>query len=291
MTDQATEIDRFLSIPDMLKASVAEEGGRRYVYLEASNEARDIQGEVVMAKALSDSAEYYLKYGNLDIQHRSIIGQSNGDPEYFVHEIGRPLEVKGDGKKTFVKGEIFSGEGKMAESANMYWDSVTKLKPAMRWYPSVAGKIMDSDTVFDTGSRGPMKRIKAVRWSNIGFSRTPVNVNVPTVSTIPFGILTKCWGVDGIDMVKALEAGYGTDSASLAGGGALRTQSLDRKVQSYFDFRERMSSDLLAKKCGQRASDMIAHAASYGLDAAASGEMTERFLADLKAGISKGKRK
>jgi hypothetical protein len=291
-TDHAA--DRFLSIPGMLmlKASMApvEDAGHRYVYLEASNEARDVQGERVMAKALQDSAEYYSRYGNLDIQHRSIIGLANGDPDYALHEIGRPVEVKADGRSTFVKGEIFRGEGRVAESANMFWDSITKLKPAMRWYPSVAGKILDADEVFEKGIAGPVRRIKRVRWNNIGFSRTPVNVAVPTVSTVPFGVLAKCWGVDGIDMVKALEAGYGTDSAALAGGGALRTQSLDHKVQSYWDFRERMSADLLGKKVGQRASDMISHAtAHYGLNAAESGEMTERFLADLKDGLNRRK--
>ena len=52
MLDAAAAQD-WLSIPDMLKATPAEESGKRYLYLEASNEARDYQGEVVLAKALA----------------------------------------------------------------------------------------------------------------------------------------------------------------------------------------------------------------------------------------------
>jgi len=294
LNDPASREDHFLSIPDLLKAEPREEDGRRFIYLEASKEARDLQGEIVLAKALADSAEYYARYGNLDIQHRSIVGLANGERDYHLHEIGFPVDVQASPQRTFVKGEIFRGSGPTAECANMFWDSVTKLRPAQRWYPSVGGKVLDSDVSFDPVSRRPVTRVKAVRWSNIGFSRTPVNTAVPTVSTIPFGVLAKSWGIGGagIDLAKSLEAGAGTDSATLAGGGALRRQSLDRRVQSYFDFRNRMSTDIAAKAVGGRASDMIAHAcAHYGLDAAESGEHTERFFADLRAGLSKSKRK
>ena len=52
MPQQAADAEVLL-MPDMLKAArLSEESGRRYVYLEASNQARDIQGERVMAKAL-----------------------------------------------------------------------------------------------------------------------------------------------------------------------------------------------------------------------------------------------
>ncbi len=38
----------------MLKATASTEGGRRFLYLEASNEGVDQQAEVVAAKALAD---------------------------------------------------------------------------------------------------------------------------------------------------------------------------------------------------------------------------------------------
>lgn len=44
-------------MPDTLKAArPVEDGGRRYDDLEAGNQPRDLQGERVMAKALTESA-------------------------------------------------------------------------------------------------------------------------------------------------------------------------------------------------------------------------------------------
>lgn len=288
--------DVFLSIPDLLKATPSEEGDHRYLYLEASNEARDYQGEVVQAKALQESAEYFQRYGNLDIQHRSIIGLANGDPEYHLHEIGRPIEVKADGTRTFVKGEIFQGETPVAKCANDFWDSLTKLRPAQRWYPSVGGKIKAVEKRLDPKTREPTRHITQVIWSNIGFSRTPVNPAVESVRTVPFGVLAKCWGADGFDldaavgMTKALEAGYGTDSATLTGGAALRTQSLNGAPQSYEDFRERLAKALRDGTVSAHARAMLEHATEkWALPPELAGEYVERFFGDLKDGL-KGKR-
>lgn len=280
--------DEYLSFPDMLKATPSVEGDNRYIYLEASNEARDFQNERVMAKALAESADYFKRYGNLDIQHWSMIGLSKGDPDYHLHEIGRPEEVKVDGARTFVKGVIFQGDTKVAESANQFWDSITKLRPAQRWYPSVAGKIQGAEIDINPETKQKRRTITKVIWANVGFSRTPVNPKVPEVSTVPFGVLAKCWGGAGLDLTKALEAGYGTDSATLTGGGALRTQSLDHTPQSYWDFRERMARDIRSGHAGQSSADFLAHARTYGLDADESGEWVERLMGDIRDELKTG---
>lgn len=293
VSDSATTDGGYLTIPDFFKASVAEEGGRRLVYLEAANEALDYQDEVTLAKALGDSAPYFLRYGNLDLDHITQIGPKRGISDYPAYEIGRPVDVKLDGPRTMVKGEIYSGDTPVAANANIFWDSITKLRPAQRWYPSVGGKILDRDEGFDPKRRVARKVIKAVRWTNIGFSKTPVNPEVPTVTTIPFGVLAKCWDADGLDLMKALEAGYGTDAATLAGGAALRGQSLDRHLQSYWDFRDRAADDVRGRRVGLSPEGLSNHAREhYGLDAATAAEWTERFLADIRAGIKqRGKAK
>lgn len=284
MIDAETLPSQYLSIPDMLKATPSQEGDRRYLYLEASNEARDFQGEIVLAKALAESADYFRDYGNLDIQHRSMIGLANGDRDYHLHEIGRPDQVRADGSRTFVKGEIFSGDTPVAECANAFWDSITKLKPAQRWYPSVGGKIQGADRSIDPETKELRRTITKVMWCNIGFSRTPVNPKVPTVSTVPFGVLAKCWGSDGLDLTKALEAGYGTDSATLTGGAALRKQSLDRRPQTYWDVRDRLAKDLTSRKVKPDAAAMAAHARdTYGIDHADAAEHVERFFKDIES--------
>ena len=286
-----------LSVTDLLKATPSEEGGQRFVYIEPSNEARDIQGEVVLGKALAESASYYKRFGNLDIQHRSIIGLATNDPEYHLHEIGHPVQVTVERGRTFVKGAIYNGEGRAAQCANDYWDSVTKMRPAQRWYPSIGGKVLDADPVIDGNGR-KTRIVKKIRWSNIGFSRTPVNPNVPQVSTLPFGVLAKALdGHGGFDLVMALDAaagltaGYGTDSAALAGGGALRRQSVDDHLHDYWHFRDRLAADVLAKRVPQSSERMVAHAsATYGLSRAHAAEWVERFMSDLRTGRrNKGK--
>lgn len=282
--------DEYLSVPDMLKATPAQEGDRRFLYLEASNEARDYQGEVVLAKALADSADYFAQYGNLDIQHRSMIGLANGDRDYHLHEIGRPESVKADGTRTFVKGEIFRGDTPVAECANAFWDSITKLQPPQRWYPSVGGKIEGAERTIDPVSKELRRTITKVVWCNIGFSRTPVNPKVPTVSTVPFGILAKAWGSHGFTLTKDMQAGYGTDSATLTGGAALRKQSLDRKPQTYWDIRDRLAKDISSKSCAANPQAMTRHISEhYGVADADAAEHVERFLGDIKDSLNRRK--
>lgn len=284
----------YLCITQMLKATPRIEGGQRFIYIEASNEAEDQEGEVVMAKALADSADFFLKYGNLDIDHLTMIGPKLGIPNSNLYEIGRPVEVKSNGGKTFVKGHIVSGSGVAAEQANSFWSGLVDVNPPQRWYPSVGGAVMGKAVEFDPKTQKKRVVITKTRWANIGFSRTPVNTSVPTVSTVPFGALIKSWGVGGIDLTKALTAGYGTDSASLSGGGALRTQSLDGTVASYQKFRDDLAGAISGKQAGANpgASDLVEFsAATYGLSHNQATEWVERFLRDLHSHLSSQRKK
>ncbi|HEY0206513.1 MAG TPA: hypothetical protein VGC15_20465 [Acetobacteraceae bacterium] len=278
-----------LSFPGFFKAQAVEEAGERFVYLEASNEARDLQGEIVLAKALEESAPYYLRYGNLDLDHLTQIGAKQGIKNPYLYEIGRPVDVQCSRGRTFVKAAIYAGDTPVAEHANAYWDSVTKLRPGKRWYPSVGGQVMDKGPAFDPATRTTGVVVKTVRWTNIGLSATPVNPAVPEVSTVPIGTLAKCWGAAGLDLSKALEAGAGTDSATLSGGAALRKQSLDRGIHSYWDFRDEMAGAVRKKRTTGAAADLVQHAHdNFGLSKAQAAEWADRFHADLRAGLSKG---
>ena len=289
-------IPDYLSIGNMLKATPHVSGGQRIVYFEASNEGVDQQDEVIAAKALAESAEYFKRYGNIDIDHYTLIGKPDpakgrpGIPGCELYEIGRPLDVRQDGKTTFVKAEIYSGAGPAAQRANDFWSSITDLNPPQRWYPSVGGSVLAKSVEVDarTGLRKAI--VSKVRWNNIGVSKTPVNQHVGTCATIPLGAFAKSWGASGLDFAKALEAGYGTDSAALAGGGALRQQSLDHRIHSYFDFRnklaEQMRSGGTAKNPGAR--ELIEHAANkFSLAPDQAAEWVERFMRDLKNGLNK----
>lgn len=280
----------------MLKASPVEEGGRRIVYIEASNEALDQQGEVVLAKALEESSAYFLRYGNLDLDHITQVGAKSGIRDYALYEIGRPVEVRIDGRRTFVKGELFQGDSPVAQSANMFWDSITKVQPPQRWYPSVGGAVTGPKEVgYDDTTKARQSVVTKVRWTNIGFSKTPVNPAVPTVAAAPFGVFAKSWSAAGLDLdglVKAIEAGYGTDSATLAGGGALRRQSLHGAPINYFDFREQIASAMLKKSVKDPTAERLVALAveQYGMSRADAAEWVSRFMGDLNNGLKQRKR-
>jgi hypothetical protein len=281
----------FISISDMLKATPRVEGGRRFLYIEASNEKVDQQGEVVLQQALRESSDYFLQFGNLDIDHFTIIGPKLGIPDYLQYEIGRPVDVRFNAGKTFVKGEVFQGDTPIAAKANEFWASLVDLRPPQRWYPSVGGKVLGKQPGSDKGGM-PRTDITKVRWYNIGFSKTPVNSNVPEVSAVPMDVFAKCWGPSGLDvmMLKALTAGYGTDAATATGGAALRIQSLDGTPVEYFDLRDRLSQDMLTGKVPQDPglADLVSYSAkTFHLADDVAAEFVERFARDIRDGIKK----
>jgi len=289
-------IPEFLSIGAMLKATPQMDGGQRIVYFEASNEGEDQQSEIIAAKALAESAEYFKRYGNVDIDHYTLIGKPNADlgrpgiPGCELYEIGRPLDVRQRSGTTFVKAEIYSGSGQAAQRANDFWASITELSPPQRWYPSVGGAVLGKSVIADekTGLRKAV--IHKVRWNNIGVSKTPVNQHVGACATIPLGAFAKSWTAAGLDFAKALEAGYGTDSAALVGGASLRTQSLDSRIHSYYDFRNKLAELLRSGGTGKNpgARELVEQAVKqFSLAQDKAAEWVERFMRDLKNGLNK----
>lgn len=273
----------FLSIPTMLKSTPREEGGERYLYIEASNEDQDHQGEVVLQKALKDSTDYFLRHGNLDISHYTILGPKMGLSNHMEYEIGKPVEVRPGGARTFVKAHLYKGDSPMARNANIVWDSMTRQTPAKSWFASVGGSTLAKSMRVDPRTQTRVPVIERVRWSNLALDNCPVNASVPEVSTRPIGEFAKAFG--GFVLAKTLTAGYGTDSAALTGGAALREQSLDRGVSSYFDFRERLAKALREGSAGSNpgSGELVRFATdSFGLSRAAAAEYVERFLGDLR---------
>lgn len=278
-TELLNEVPNFITMAVALKARPQQEGDHRFIYLEASNEDRDHDGEVILQKALSQSADFYLKHGNIDISHYTIMGPGAGIPNFMEYEIGQPREIRVDGKQTFLKAELYKGDSAMARNANMVWDSLTKQDPPARWYPSIGGSVLHKSVKIDPLSKKRTAVVSSVRWNNTALDRCPVNKTVATASTAPVGVFAKAMG--GF-ILKGLEAGGGTDSAALVGGAALRKQSLEGKVLSYWDFRERLAKDLRAKNVGQKAGDLVAHAVKvYQSSPAVASEWVARFMGDL----------
>lgn len=281
----------YISIGSLLKANPVAEGGQRIVYFEASNEGLDQQGEVVAAKALADSAEYFKRYGNIDIDHFTLIGAKSGIPDYTLYEIGRPVDVRQRDGQTFVKAEIYSGTGPAAERANQFWSSLTEINPPARWYPSVGGSVLEKSVQVDPVTKLRKAIINKVRWTNIGVSKTPVNQHVANCATMPVGAFAKSFNAaaGGFDIAKALEAGYATDSAAMTGGQALAMQSLDRRPKSYFDARHKISAAMTSGKLKNPGMNEIMGYAQkeFGMSLDESAEFTERFLRDIHSNLKR----
>jgi hypothetical protein len=291
-------LPQYLSIEMMLKATPAQEGEKRFVYLEASREERDLQNDVVLAKALANSADHFLKFGNIDLDHKSMdaVAKMHGIERPELWEIGAPVEVRVDGTSTFVKAQLFCGDTPLAENANMVWDSMTKLNPPRKWYPSVGGKILAKSVSLDAKTGEKYGVVSSVRWTNIALSQQPVNQHVGGITTIPFGVLAKSWGAGGLDMHKALEASYATDAAGKTGGAALGAQSIDTGAgatpHSYFAFRNQLASALKSGAAADQSPEGLVHysAGTFGLSLDEAAEWVSRFLNDLKSGLSTIKR-
>lgn len=283
-----------LSIEMMLKATPSAEGNKRFIYLEASREERDQHNEIVLAKALEDSADHYLKFGNIDLDHKTMpaVAKLHGIERPDLWEIGAPVEVRVDGISTFVKAELFTGATDLAERANMVWDSMTKLNPPRKWYPSVGGKIMRKSTTLDKETGDKIAVVSGVRWTNIALSQHPVNQHVGGIATIPFGVLAKSWGADGLDIAKALEASYATDAGAKTGGAAFGQQSIDTghgAPSSYFEFREKLAGALRSGAAkNQSANGLVQYATgNFSLSHDEAADWVDRFLSDLKSGRTK----
>lgn len=158
----------------------------RFIYAEVSSEDPDQHNEIVAQQALRDSADFFLKFGNCDIDHITLTGRRQGIADAHLHEVGVPIDVKFEGKRTFVKAEIFRGDGPAAARANALWASLTEIQPPSRWYASVGGQVLEKAEEIGPGG-GRVTRITKTRWSNLALTRTPVHSGLPTVSLRPIG--------------------------------------------------------------------------------------------------------
>ncbi len=277
----------FIVMGSLFKASPMEEGGKRILFIEASDESEpDFQNEIVLQQALADQTDYYLKYGNIDLSHYTLMGPSKspdgkvnpGIPNHLDYEIGKPIEVRLDGAKTYVKAELYQGDSAQAKNANTVWDSLTKQQPPKRWYASVGGAVMrdfnEVKTDPITGKR--ITVIKKVRWNNIALDSNPINRTVGEVSAAPMAVFAK--SLNGFVM-KTLDAGgYGTDVATLEGGAALRMDSVDNKPYSYW--QDYIAGGIRDKSIPPR--QIKQHLISLGFRDQEAEQITNQFLTDLQ---------
>jgi hypothetical protein len=211
----------------LMKATPAMEGGHRVIYMEASNEARDIQAEKTLASALEESKDYFLRHGRIDLDHATMtqfirdMKLEPGNP--YAREIGTPLDVKisrenDDMPRVWVKAAIFSSRNKdnhFTKAADWFWDSLN-CTPPLKWYPSIGGTLFKDAREIDPMTNQPTRVLTKLRWHSIGLSRTPVNTAVSEISMVPLREFAKAMTDQGHTFAEMLTA-LGLPAADLVG--------------------------------------------------------------------------
>jgi hypothetical protein len=224
--------------------------------VEASNENLDIEQQRVLQTSLLSTKDYFLKSGVVtkDHKHRKM----NEDGTFDIDEsyiIGEPFDVFTKGTRTFVKGKLYA--------ENEYAQKFIKLldQGSTRVRASVGGLVPRVKKVIENGKE--VGNIVSVLWDDLALTISPVN---PTVE--PAVSMAK--SLSSIEFVKALTAGYSTDSASFTGGRSLQKEDFEHE-KIILSLNDKIISSLVGA---------IAHGDITGLEEA------EEFLSDY--GISKG---
>jgi hypothetical protein len=167
----------------LVKARSTDSSGRRLIECEVSNQEVDLEGDVIEQKALLDSADYFIKYGHIDIDHISELGFRAGIKNPSSYIIGRPTEVKDLGNgRTGMVGEIMkSRDGSVNPEQNKYdevWKSL-QAEPPVMWrasiygFPELDGVIDCSEVVCNSGAT--RYHITKLQWKSLALTRNPVN--------------------------------------------------------------------------------------------------------------------
>jgi hypothetical protein len=169
-------------IPVLIKARPMDASGRRIVSVDASTEAVDADGDVILQDALLKSATSFVNTGHLDIDHLSEFGYRMGIPDPASYIVGRPLDVRsGPNRVTVVEGEISKAlDGRIDPVRNRYdefWQSLQRDPPVV-WFSSIYGwptDLEDFSRSAAPGSSITRYLIKSLDWRSLAFTRSPKN--------------------------------------------------------------------------------------------------------------------
>lgn len=201
-------------LPTIVKATPSSSDGRRLVEVGVSAEIIDSEGDLILQKALLDSAPSFISNGHIDVDHLSELGGAMGIPNPLDWIIGRPLEVwdGGDGQ-TMMKGEIQQARPGQRSKADAFWDSLIAQPPVL-WRASVYGFLDPETTVDCRNLEGECPRgatrfvVNKFDWRSLAFTRNPVNQGIKSYAKV---VAAKSW----VAMAKAQGLGSLPDLAAL----------------------------------------------------------------------------
>ena len=198
------------------KGGEGEDKDEWVVYIEASNEFRDHEDEVVMQKAMENALDEFMKVGQIswDHMHKDPV---RSRPRYII---GHPLDVKfsqdGNRNSTLVKAQLYH-ENKLAQDLKDNLDS-----GADRLGASIGGKKL---------SKSFSGRIDRLYWDEVAITYKPVNSStMGNVTQTPMAEFVKSFAPD---FVKALTAGAGINPEEFTGGRAMtRERGQKRDIEN-----------------------------------------------------------
>lgn len=213
MTDTEHFNDIYLNLSFRKSQGKTDDFGNYIFEVEASNENLDLQNQIVLQNALLESKDEFLKGGVISYDHLHKRKDQNGnvisDPSMVI---GEPIDVKTDGKSTIVVGKLYATNDKAKELIKMLKAGSTRVRA------SVGGIFPEIVKNVKTG----VEKITHVLWNDLALTTSPVN------NTVGSACFAK--SMDSEEFVKALCAGYVTDSAAKTGGSALIKEDLEKNV-------------------------------------------------------------
>jgi hypothetical protein len=187
-----------------------DEDGNFLFDVEASNENLDLEGQRVLQRALLTSKEYFLSNGVISKDHlhkKTENGKWVNDEEFVI---GEPVSVYTDGKSTRVKGKLYQRNPHAKKFIELLESGSSRVKASVGGIlPKVVKNLKDNT-----------EKVVSFLWNDLALTIAPVNYTVQGAT----GILAK--SLSSYDFVKALTAGYGTDSSQYTGGRALQKEDV-----------------------------------------------------------------
>ena len=181
-----------------------DEYGNYIFEVEASNENLDLQNQIVLQNALLESKDNFIKYGVISHDHQHHKKDRNGNQITDTKNIiGEPIDVRTDGRTTYVIGKLYKDNEVAKDYIKMLKDGSTRVRA------SIGGVFPEVVADEITGA----EKVVHVLWNDLALTATPVNNTV--------GHATFVRSMDSAEFVKALSAGIGTDRANFDGGRAL----------------------------------------------------------------------
>jgi hypothetical protein len=266
------------TFPAVVKGYYQAGSNRRIVEVAASNESVDLDGDVVLQKALLEAAPGFLRSGHLDIDHLSEFGDRLGIKNPSSYIIGRPIDVRrGEGTETIVEGEICrSVDGKDDPSLNKFdefWATLRR-EPPVVWFASIYGWPTDIEECADgkcvsTGATRYV--IKSIDWRSLAFTRTPKNTSLTKAARVVtaksyLGELVKSLGTGG-SIAPATQIGafshvppQGWSPDTIRDAASPCPNCEVHKTPSLLGYKTHFME---CKGCSEGGADILAHACMY----------------------------